>query len=287
MKQLERTLAKYLPDPAKEGIAYMLGKARMVGADARALPDFIIMGAQRAGSTSLYEYIAQHPEVQISARKEVHFFDIYYERGVSWYRSHFPFRSHLKTNHRITGEASPYYMIHPHCPDRIQNLLPNVKLIFLLRNPVDRAISHYFHEVKSKYETLPIEEAMQREEERIEPELQKMIRNPHYYSFAYHHFSYKKRGVYVEQIEPYLKRFSQEQMLFLQSETLFANTEKVLKEVFGFLNINQDALPQDLNARNAGHYSNKVPENVYRSLADYFTPYNNRLYERLGQDFGW
>ena len=125
----------------------------------RPLPDFLVIGAQKSGTTSFFHYIAQHPKIFDHKAKELHFFDLHYGRGAAWYRSQFPLLASVKKD-SLVGEATPYYLCHPHAPKRIHGLVPDVKLIVLLRDPVDRAISHYFHEVKKGRETLSIDEAM-------------------------------------------------------------------------------------------------------------------------------
>src|SRR5919108_6081357 len=94
---------------------------RTLDAGRRSLPDFVILGAQRAGSTTLYRALIAHPQVRRALLKEVHFFDLNYHRGLRWYRAHFPYRS----PGRITGEASPYYLYHPHAPKRVARDLPD------------------------------------------------------------------------------------------------------------------------------------------------------------------
>jgi|SRR5690242_3518862 len=120
------------------------------------LPHFLIIGAQRCGTTSLFEYLARHPDVAPPSAKELHFFDSEYHKGDAWYRERFP----SLRNGFITGEATPYYIFHPHTPTRVRDWNSKVKLIVLLRNPVDRAYSHYHHEVRLGTESLDFETAL-------------------------------------------------------------------------------------------------------------------------------
>src|SRR5437879_9845243 len=127
----------------------------------RLLPDFIIIGTQRGGTTSLYSYLASHPSVGPASTKEVHFFDNKYTKGLAWYRAHFPsaiekyYAEHIQKRKFITGESSPYYLFHPHVPKRVAKDVPHAKFIVLLRNPVDRAYSQYNHAVDGGRETVP------------------------------------------------------------------------------------------------------------------------------------
>jgi hypothetical protein len=272
-----------LPHPVKKNIKRCIWAVK---GSRKSLPHFIIIGAAKAGTTSLYTYLIQHSQILEATHKEVHFFDVKYQNGVIFYRSHFPLRAKMKQG-VITGEASPGYLFHPHVPRRIFQLLPNVKLIVLLRDPVDRAISHYFHSVREDGELLPIEEAFRNEEKILAEELIKMQKDESYYSEIYRTRSYKRRGVYVDQLTNYLNYFSINQILILKSEDLFSDPLKLLSGVFAFLNIDSSFLPNDLTPKNVGDFPTEVSPLVYEELANYFAPHNERLYQFLGHDFGW
>src|SRR5205823_10005526 len=173
----------------------------------RLMPDFIIIGTMRGGTTSLYSYLTAHPYIGSAYMKEVHFFDVYYSKGLPWYRAQFPssvqkyYAERVQKQSFITGEASPYYLFHPHAPKRIAKILPQVKLIVLLRNPVSRAYSHYYHEVTGGHEKLSFEEAIACEEERIGKEAEQLAQNEQYVSYKHRHFSYLARGIYVDQLK--------------------------------------------------------------------------------------
>lgn len=187
------------------------------------LPDFIICGAQKSGTTSLYSYVTMHPDVIRARAKEVHYFDINYNRGVEWYKKHFPNKSPGK----VTGEASPDYMYIEWVPERIHELLPDVKLIFILRNPVSRAYSHYWHVRRRGYERLPFDRAIREERRRLDTDdVWKLIR-----------YSYRDKGRYAVQLKRYRKYFSDEQMLVVLSEELRINPGLVLKRIFEFLGV--------------------------------------------------
>lgn len=260
---------------------------RRITAGYRALPDFIIIGAQKAGTTSLYSYLAQHPQVFPAAKKEVHYFDYFYQNGELWYRSYFPLIGTVKEKKGLTGESSPFYLFHPLCAQRIHEHVPDVKLIVLLRNPVERAISHYFMEVCQGHETLPIGKAMRDEEARLANEMTKLEIDPYCRSYQLTNYSYKGRGIYADQLERYFEHFPREQIIILRAEDMYKDTDRVLKEVCGFLGIDQDFHPSDLRPRNVGTRNRSVPDEVYKYLIDFFRPRNKRLSELLGKDFNW
>ncbi len=270
----------------------------------RVLPDFLIIGGQRCGTTSLYYYLTEQTCVCPAAMKEVHFFDDHFERGINWYRAQFPIEAYkyyverMHNQHFLTGEASPYYLFHPHAPKRIVTALPNVKLIALLRNPIDRAYSHYRLEIKGRYETLPFEEAIRCEQERIDGERERMINDENYHSFKYRRFSYLTRGIYIDQIEYWLKFFPPDQFLFLKAEDLYSHPASVIRQTLTFLGVPD----HEIDTTDKEFKSYKVPSKTgYRTedshsemdpatrkyLVDYFKPFNARLYEYLGRDLEW
>ncbi len=262
----------------------------------RLMPDFMIIGTQKGGTTSLYNYLVEHPSIAPIYVKEPHFFDIYFHKGSIWYRSHFPtsikkyYKEHVQKLDFVTGEASPYYMFHPLAAERVAKTLPHVKLILVLRNPVDRAYSQYQHQLRQPgVEPLSFEEAIDREEERLAGEEKKLIENPTCASFNHRHYSYLARGRYVEQIPAWLKLFPKEQFLILKSEELFSDSTEVLKQTCEFLGVPPARLKEqkdEYRQFNKASYSKMLPETRAR-LLEYFQPYNARLYELLGRDFGW
>lgn len=191
------------------------------------LPNFLICGTQRGGTTSLARYLMEHPEICIPRKKEIHFFDLNYERGIKWYERQF---RACKKDFKAIGEASPFYMYLESVPERIHSLLPDVKLIFILRNPVDRAYSHYWYEVKLGFEYLSFEEAIMREEERL-------ARGD---LFSKQHYSYLDRGKYVIQLERFLEYFPREQMLILMHQDLLEKPDQVMRQIFEFLAVDSD-----------------------------------------------
>ena len=258
----------------------------------RLLPDYLIIGAQRAGTTSLHRYLVQHPGVRTMLRtKGVHFFDVNYGRGMAWYGSRFPtklYAWYAAGRHGVellTGEASPYYLFHPHVPHRVAEHLPRVKLIALLRDPVRRAYSHYQHEVARGFETLPFEEAIEAEPARLAGETERMLAEPLYNSFAHQHHSYLARGHYQEQLDRWRSRFDDGQLLVASSERFFAEPEPTFRRVLDFLEL--PAFTPAAYEKHNGYDYRKMGEAVHGRLVEHYRQPNQRLYQTLGEDLGW
>ena len=255
------------------------------------LPDFIIIGASRSGTTSLYEYLNQHPCIMRGVGKEVHYFDKEFHKGLNWYKSFFPTKrkkSKLEEKQKmkcITGESTPRYLFHHHAPKRVLDLLPNVKLIVILRNPIDRAYARYLQQVSVGLEDLSFEDAIKEEENRITDDMEKMKNDENFYSVNFYQKSYATMGIYVNQLERWFEYFSREQFLILKSEDLKLNPSKVYNQTIKFL-----GLPKhELNSFKSYRMRKYPPLNgtIRKQLSDYFKPYNEKLYELLGRDFKW
>jgi hypothetical protein len=270
----------------------------------RLLPDFIIIGVQKGGTTSLYNYLIQHPCVASAFAKEVHFFDNHtpahnYGKGMAWYRSHFEYGGYklykklVYGQNLITGEGSPDYIFDTHAPQRIAARMPPVKLIALLRNPIDRAYSHYLHNVKASNsydvgrEDLSFEEAIDREEDRLHGEKEKLLQDESYFSYNYMHYSYLSRGMYADQLKTWFDLFPKEQILVVSSEDFFANPSHIFQQVLDFLKLPAWHLTQysSYNSRNKDTVG--INPATREHLVDYFKPHNQRLYQLLDLKFDW
>lgn len=250
----------------------------------RALPDFLIIGAQKSGTSSLYAYLTSHPQISPAAWKEVDFFGKHYAKGVPWYRAHFPLSSRLQHKKAITGEASPNYLYHPCAAKRIAEVIPRIKLVVLLRNPVDRTISHYWHQVQRAREDLPLEEALEQEDRRLKGEKEQVIQTCRF-SYNHEQFSYLDRSKYKEQLTVYDQYFDRDQILVLRSEDLFQQPQTVFDEVTAFLGLEKHIL-RNVKPRNAGSYPDTSPS-TRRKLERFFQPYNQELYDYLGVETEW
>ena len=266
----------------------------------RGLPDFIIIGAQKCGTSSLYHFAVRHPAIAPASRKEIHYFSWSYRYGEQWYRSNFPInlsrhRFYKKTGQKLlSGEASPVYLFFPASPVRMKKILPDVKLIVILRNPVDRAYSHYHHNVRRGHETLPFEKAIELEEERYAGEKEQLIRDPDFVPVHYRHHSYLARGVYVDQLKNWFQYYDKKQFLILATEDFTKNPQQILNQFFDFVGAatttTAAAPPPDvgnLTNRNVGNYKERMNENTRKFLIEYFKPHNERLYRLLQRSFDW
>jgi len=250
----------------------------------RALPDFVIIGAMKGGTTSMFQYLAQHPQVNPPFRKEIKFFDIHFPKGLLWYRAHYPMQMKMKDG-ALTGEATPYYLFHPLAAQRLASTLPNAKIIVLLRNPVDRAYSHYSHIHRVGREPLSFEEAIEAEPGRLAGEAERIMADPNYSTFTHVHYSYLTRGRYAEQLPRWLERFPRDQMLILPSEDLSREPAASFARALDFLGLAAWA-PERFSIFKQGSYGQMNPETRAR-LVEYFRPYNQRLYDLLGMKFDW
>jgi len=271
-----------IPEPVRAVLRTAVWTYGKATAAVRPLPDFLIIGAQKAGTTALYAYLRRHPQITGPSWKEVSFFDRHYARGEAWYRGNFPNALRARG---LVGEASPSYLFHPFAPERVATMVPEVKLIALVRNPVDRAFSHYQHEVALGREPLSFEHALEAENARLRGEEERMRADPGYFSRAWWDFTYRCRGRYAEQIERWLAVFPRDQLLVVPSEDLLAEPERVHGQVLEFLRApphRLDGYPRVFERQ----YEPMRAETRDRLAAEFTEP-NRRLYELLGRNLGW
>jgi hypothetical protein len=250
-----------------------------------ALPAFLVVGAQRAGTTSLHEYLATHPQVRWPRLlKGMHYFTTAYTRGDEWYRAQFPSAQALQRRRQITGEASPYYLFHPYAAERIRQTIPDVRIIAVLRDPVKRAWSHYHHEVARGNEQLRFCEAVAAEPGRLDGE-DRRLADPAYRSPHHRYHAYLGRGRYAEQLTRYFDQLGREQVLVLESAHLARDTQSCFDRVTEFLGIER------LELRRADHHNARsypeMEEDLQRWVAGHFEADNERLFALLGTRFAW
>jgi len=216
------------------------------------LPDFLGLGTQKGGTTTLQQLLNQHPAVHLAACKEVHYFSKHWEQPTSWYASHFD----AALPQQICGEITPFYLFHPEAPQRIHRLLPDARLIVLLRDPVERALSQYFHSRRLGLEDLPLEQALEAEVVRLSSgELVHVQEH-----------SYVSRSRYLDQLDRYLNLYPEQQMLVLQSETFFANPAPAWRRIEAFLGLPSAPCPAGHAKANAGRGEAATVSDAVRSL---------------------
>jgi hypothetical protein len=256
----------------------VLVAARQVDAARRALPHFLIIGTQKGGTTSLFSYLSQHPDVVEPIQKEVHFFTRTFHRGMRFYRAHFP----ATKPGQVTGEATPYYLYHPRVPERVAAELPGARMIALLRDPADRAYSHYWHSRRYGRETATFEEAIAREREVIPREHERILADDTYVSPSHQHWSYLARGHYAEQIRSWRRYFGPEQLLLLRSEDLFSDPATVCRNVLEFLGLRHHAF-DGFEVMNAQRYPAPLRPETEQFLHDYYAPHIADLERETGR----
>jgi hypothetical protein len=255
---------------------------RRATAARRTLPDYVIIGAARAGTTSLYVYLAQHPDVRVPVRKEINFFDQRFDLGVDWYRAQFPIggaRRHWKT-----GEATPYYLHHPQVPARVQQTVPNVRLIVLLRDPVARAYSHYQLLLRRTKERRPFaqlvadELAMIEQTGGLDAGAADDRRTKRQYAVV-------DRGRYADQLERWLAVFPREQLLVVRSEDLFSAPGSNYGRVLDFVGLSPfdgvDFRPRNTSARAP---LDPADQAVCDRLSAFYADSNARVRDLIGID---
>ncbi|WP_417612406.1 sulfotransferase domain-containing protein [Owenweeksia hongkongensis] len=236
--------------------------------------DFLVIGVQKSGTTSLYEYLTAHLLIDSAKKKEVHYFDFNYDEGVNWYHKRFLW----KRNH-LQGEATPHYLFDANCAARAFKYNPNLKLITILRNPIDRAFSHYKMNVNRGAENLSFLDALNKEDERI-LETKKLE-----YGSSKAVYSYKSRGLYAKQLNGWLEHFPKNQLMVLDYERFFKNPWDEIQKVYRFLGLPDyhGCLKDFTSNKNVGNMS--IPEDAKNQLRQYFAEPNRTLAQQYGINF--
>lgn len=259
---------------------------------ARMLPRLLIVGAERCGTTSMFYVLRQHPAVFGSTvpRKEVRYFDHNYHRGPTWYQCHFPLIPRAKLATRGAGEpmafeGSPNYMFHPLAPERIHRDLPGVKLLVMIRDPVERTYSAHAHQVGFGFESESFERALELEEPRLAGEEERIMNEPGYYSFNHCHYTYRARGYYADQLERLERLFGRERIHVVDVGDFFATPGPVYDQVLEFLGLANRGYPH-FTPQN-GRPRSPMPASVRTELEEHFRPHDERLAAWLGREPSW
>ena len=239
---------------------------------AERFPDFLGLGTQKGGTTTLHQLLGRHPDVHLPDRKEVHYFDLQPEQPPSWYAEQF---SSARAGQHC-GEITPFYLFHPEVPARIRALLPEAKLLVLLRDPVERALSQVFHARKRGFERLEPATAIAAEDQRLASGDPVCLQK----------HSYVARSRYLEQLDRYEALFPAHQLLVMQSEALFQNPEPVWQRLQDFLGLTPVPLPEVMPRANAGDaHARNVDPDLRKQLRRLLTTTAEGVRERYG--FGW
>lgn len=285
------TLANLLSRQQKNAIKRGLAQLRRLSPAERMRPQFLIIGAQKSGTTSLFTYLIRHGSYLRPLLKDIYYFDRYYDRGLDWYLRYYPSaterdRRAKKVNDRVvTGEGATHYLLHPWAAERAFQTFPDLKIIVLLRDPVRRAISHYYHNRRMGRETAssPLD-AFKLEAGRIGADGERMRRDPHFFSATYHEFSYLTRGHYAEQLARWYQHFPRERVLVRSSERFFLDTDRTFRDICRFLEIREKSLPAYSVEGGGGA---KGDSEAMAFAGAYFQKHNEALWALLGERWPW
>ena len=251
----------------------------------RPAPDFLVIGGQRCGTTSLFRALMAHPQIRRpQLHKGVNYFDLNYDRGEGWYRGHFPVRSD-QDDLRVF-DASGYYMFHPQAPGRIVRDLPDVRIIAMVRDPVERAYSAYKHELARGYEwERTFARAVELEDARLEGEIERMTADPTYQSFNHRHHAYRRRGEYARLLTPFVEGLGRDRLLVIESESFFEDPATEYHRIIDFLGV-AEVLPTSFERYNARPGAG-LDAGLAAELRDRFAPHDEALGELIGHPPVW
>lgn len=259
-------------------------------------PDFVIIGAKRGGTTSLYNYLLEHPSIAplFPGRqhiKGIHYYDSNYPCGLAWYRSHFPLEAagrHLarpRLRPAIAGEASPYYLFHPVAAERLARDFPDVRIIVNLRDPVERAYSHFKEATYHGRETLGFEAALEAEDGRLRGEAERIAAEPGYLSPAHEHLSYLAQSRYLDMLPRWFALFGREQFHITVSEDFYADPDRHVNAIWRFLGL----APRSLRSRTRHNHQAApgIAPEIRERLQEAVAAHNRGLEDLLGRSLPW
>ena len=243
----------------------------------RKKPSFIIAGAQKSGTTSLYAWLTRHPQIIAPVKKEIYFFNNaeLFNKGISWYKSFYP----LSFRRGFSIDATANTFESENAAQRVKQLLPEAKVIIILRNPVDRAFSHFHMAVKLGFEKTSFEHALSLEEKRIS-EGKHLVHN-----YFYQRLAYRTKGIYADQLQPWLNHFPSHQLLVLQGELLFHEPKNTYESIQRFLGLEIN-FPQRFEARNQGE-TGAMNADIRKDLEAFYRPHNEKLYKLINKTYDW
>ncbi|CAN5755607.1 hypothetical protein BH23ACT4_BH23ACT4_03050 [soil metagenome] len=294
-QRLRDAIKPVIPVQARRSLVKVRHRLRGLTARWRGAPDFIVIGCQRGGTSSLYRYLGLHPDISASLRKETEYFTAKFPEGEAWYRAHFPLdlRHRLAAalgKRRLTLEATPDYLVDPRAPARCHDLLPDARIVVMLREPGERALSQFHHNVRLGLETETFDRAIELEESRIAHDLVEMVEDPSTSATQFRRFSYLTRGDYAEQLQRWFDHYPRDRFLIVESEDFFSDPDRVLGKVLDFVGARRWSPPEFRNysymERGAvGH--EEVPAALRGVLDERFRQSNKNLRELIDTDLEW
>lgn len=237
------------------------------------LPKLIVIGAQKSGTTSLHLMLAQHPALLGHRRKELHYFNNNYFRGEKWYRSFFP-----PQDDRIFFDSTPCYLCHPYAAERMAALVPDAKLVVLLREPASRALSQYWMVYMNGEENLDIDAAFNAEADRLAAYPEARLKRKRAFSKAHFRHGYFWRGLYAQQLERYYAHFDPSQILVRKAEDFNQDPSGTFNDICAFAGI--DTFAPDIKRANESLVGNVIERSspaLYESLLDRYEAPNAQL----------
>lgn len=276
------------PETVKDGAYGVIRGYALLTSPLRPLPDYLLIGAKRSGTTAMHRWLLAHPQVRPAFPtakniKGVHYFDRRPWRSTRWYRSHFP----LRRGDCVVGEASPYYLYHPRAAERAARVVPAAKLLVLLREPAARAWSHYRDELKNGREDRSFAEAVELEHERTAHEERRLLDDDRAVSSAFEHHTYVRQGFYAEHLRRWLQHYALTQLCVLRSEDVFADPGAAYRRVTDFLGLRPVDLATYGRENASPDPASGSDQRTYDDLRRLFQPHEHELASLLSFPIGW
>lgn len=267
-------------------LRYQILERHLYGVTAkyRILPNFIIIGAKRCGTTSLYHHLGEHPCIIRAKRDNVGFFNNNFELGLNYYKSFFPSiwsknRIISKEKYFMTFDVTTGYLLNPIVATNISETIPDVKLILIVRNPVDRAYSEYNLITNQKSFEELISDEINKTDRGNNNTLGNVI------DFTKNESFLLRKGMYAKQLFPWFKIFPKDQFLILSAEDYAVTPQKVYNDIFKFLGLPQYQIT-NMQKVNKGSYA-QMNTPTRELLVNYFRRYNDDFFKLIGKSFDW
>ena len=251
----------------------------------RMLPDFIVIGVKRCGTTSLYEQLPEHPDIMNSTQDNVGYFNNNFQLGINYYRSFFPTSWKTKNGKIKTFEVTSSYIQKSKTAKNLFKTLPEIKLILMVRNPIDRAYSEFNLDVKEEEQEKTFEELINEEITRIEKEDESILSKNYVDKFSPKFRHYLRKGMYYEQLQPWLELFKKNQILIISAEEFENETQEIYNKIFHYIGVSKYQIKNTQKARK-GNYS-KMNDHTRELLSKYFKPHNEKFFELIGRRYDW